>query len=194
MKKIGVYILFSWAPLFLQAQAVAIAEVVGKDTMPSFTLKEVEVVTKKHFNSQEEWVAFEKLKRNTVKVYPYVKIAVAIYNDMKQELEDIDRRRKQKKYISQKEKQLRERFEEDIRHFSRAQGEILIKLINRETGNSCFEIIREMKGPFNAMIWNISGKMYKLNLKEEYRPEENPDLELIVRMIERKELPVKTIQ
>ena len=63
------------------------------------------------------------------------------------------------------------------------QGEILIKLINRETGNSCYDIVKQLRNPVTAFFWQLTGRMFGHNLKEEYIPEENKDLEFIVKMI-----------
>lgn len=173
---------------FSQELNLAAIEIQGGDTIPSVTLDEVRVFSKQ-FATKEERHAFERLKNNTYKVYPYVQTAVQIYNEMQTDLADIDKKRQQKKYIKEKEKEMREKFEKEIRNLTKTQGHILIKLINRETGNNCYTIVKDMKGSVVAFFWNIAGKVYDHNLKEEYKPEENKDLEFIVRMIKKEPLP-----
>ncbi len=175
----------------LFAQDVSTAEI--SDSMRTHTLTEVQIYQKR-FHSQEERMAFEKLKRNTVKVYPYVMMAVEIHEQMKEDISDLNRKREKKKYVNEKEKELRERFEKEIRDMTLTQGDILIKLINRETGNNCYQIVKDMKGPVTAFFWNLAGKMYDHNLKEKYKPEENADLELVLKMIGNGQLQVKPIQ
>jgi len=167
------------------AQEVNIAklEINGEDTVPTFNMKEVVIFTKRDFKDNKDRYDFERLKRNTLKVYPYVEMALELYNEMTANVDELDKRRKKKRYIKGREKEIREEFEQEIRHMTKSQGEILIKLINKETGNSCYDIVKQLKNPVTAFFWNLAGKMFGHNLKEEYIPEENPDLEFIVRMI-----------
>lgn len=176
-------------PVFSQDFSAANAD----DSMRTFNLRQVEILSKK-FNSREERIAFERLKYNTLKVYPYAQMAVEMYEELKSEVSERSKRKEKKSYINDKENELRERFEKEIREMTRTQGSILIKLINRDTGNSCYEIVKEMKGRMTAFFWNMGGRFYGHNLKEEYNREENPDLELILRMIDNGQLPVKVIQ
>lgn len=185
MKHFFLFIFLISSFIFTKAQDdihIARIAVNKQDTLPSFDLGEVVVFTKREFASNKERWEFERLKRNTTKVYPYVKMAVEIYNDMSENVEG-KRKRAQKRYIKEKEKDIREQFEEEIRSLSKSQGEILIKLINRETGNSCYQIVKELKNPFTAFFWHVGGKMFGHDLKEEYLPEENQDLEFIVQML-----------
>ena len=196
MKKI-LFVLLGFCSFSAFAQqypdfTVAKAEILDKDTVATINLREV-VIFHKDFASDDERRAFERLKRNTLKVYPYVEIAVGIYKEMQEDTDDL-KRRKKKKLVKQREEELREKFEADIRKLTKSQGNILIKLINRETGNNCYQIIKDMKGPLTAFAWNIAGKMYDQDLKEDYKPEENPDLELIVRMIKDEQLPVNSFK
>jgi hypothetical protein len=172
------------------AQDLSVAD--NGDSMRQYNLSEVEILSKK-FTTREERMAFERLKNNTLKVYPYARMAVGIYEEMKMEV-DGEKRRSRKHYVNEKEKELRERFEKEIRDMTKTQGNILIKLINRDTGNNCYDIVKEMKGGFTAFFWNIGGKLYDHNLKEDYKPEENQDLELIIRMINNGQLQVRAIQ
>ena len=172
---------------FSQDLNLAAIEVQDGDTVPTVTIDEVRIFSKQ-FATKEERYAFERLKNNTYKVYPYVQTAVQIYNEMQNDLAGIDKKRQQKKYINAREEELREKFEKEIRNLTKTQGHILIKLINRETGNNCYTIVKDMKGPVVAFFWNIAGKVYDHNLKEEYKPEENKDLEFIVRMMKNEPL------
>lgn len=175
---------------FAQEISITGFDVEGADTIPVVTLDEVRVYTK-HFANKDEEHAFNRLRNNTYKVYPYVQTAVKLYYEMQNDLAAIDKKRQQKNYINEKEKELREKFEKDIRNLTKSQGHILIKLINRETGNNCYKIVKDMKGPVVAFFWNMAGKMYDHDLKEEYKPEENEDLEFIVKMIKNEPLPGK---
>jgi len=176
----------------LVASSQDLSVVNAGDSIRLYNLSEIEILSKK-FSSKEDRTAFERLKNNTLKVYPYARIAAEIYDEMKEKVAG-SKRREKKQYINETEKELRERFENEIRNMSRTQGNILIKLINRDTGNNCYDIVKEMKGGFTAFFWNLGGKLYDHNLKEAYKPEENQDLELIIRMINNGQLQVRAIQ
>jgi hypothetical protein len=160
-------------------------EIVGNDTFfIASTLKRIDIISKKHFSSSKEESDFNRLRRNVMIVYPYAKMAGAIYAQLKDDLETIGKKRKQNKYLRQKEDELRERFEDKLKDLTVTQGAILVKLINRETGNNCYDLIKELKSPAAAFFWNVWAKKYDYNLKEPYKPEDNPDLELIVKALE----------
>jgi len=160
-------------------------EIVGNDTfLIASTLKRVDIISKKRFNSKKEESDFNRLRRNVIIVYPYAKMAGALHEQLNGELETIGKKRKQNKYLKDREEELRKQFEDKLKDLTVAQGAILVKLINRETGNNCYELIKDLKSPTAAFFWNIWAKKYGYNLKEEYKPEENPDLELIMTALE----------
>jgi hypothetical protein len=148
------------------------------------TLKPVDVISKKRFNSWKEEAEFIKLRRYVTAVYPYAKMAGALHQQINGDLEDLDKKRKKNKYLKVKEDELKEQFEDKLKNLTINQGKVLIKLINRETGNNCYQLIKDLKSPAAAFFWNIWAKKYDYNLKEPYLAEENQDLEMIVRLIE----------
>lgn len=184
MKNI-IYLFFLLTCFIAHAQKSEIAKVQvdGEDTLAVVQMNEVVVFSKREFKDSHDRWEFERLKKNTIKVYPYVKLAVDIYQEINEEREGITRKRKERKYINNKEEDLREQFETQLRDLTKSQGKILIQLINRETGNNCYAIIKDLKNPITAFFWNVVGKRYGYDLKEEYKPEENQDLEFIVKML-----------
>lgn len=168
---------------------VELKEVIeGTDTLLiASTLKPVDVISKKRFNSWAEEAEFIKLRRYVTAVYPYAKMAGAIHAQINGDLETIDKKRKQNKYLNQKEAELKAEFEEKLKNLTVNQGRVLIKLINRETGNNCYQLIKDLKSPTAAFFWNMWAKKYDYNLKEPYIAEENADLEMIVRLLEMQE-------
>jgi hypothetical protein len=173
---------------FAQKNVELKEEVEGNDTLLiASTLKPVDVISKRKFNSWEEEAAFIKLRRHVTTVYPYAKMAGAIYQQINGDLNKMDKKRKQNKYLKVKEEELKAQFEEKLKNLSVNQGRVLIKLINRETGNNCYELIKDLKSPTAAFFWNIWAKKYDYNLKEPYIAEENKDLEMIVKILETQE-------
>ena len=149
------------------------------DTVPTYMLHDVNIV---YFKTQEEWTMYYKYKSRIEKVMPYVKIARELYVELKQEKEN-DKRREFRHYRRDVEKEMRERFEKELKDLSIGQGEMLFKLINRETGNNAYSIIKDIKGGFTAWFYQQVGKHFGYNLKDEYNPEQEKMIELIIRQM-----------
>lgn len=154
------------------------------DTVYESSIAPVTIIDKKYFSSNLARSKFNKLKRNVTIVYPYAKIAGTLYTEMNTELDEMDKRRKQRKYKKARQRELEAEFEEKLRDLTTTQGKILVMLINRETGNNCYELIKELKNPLVAWGWQLVAKRWDYDLKEAYVPEDNPDIELILQLIE----------
>ncbi len=124
------------------------------------------------------------LRKRVRDVWPYVKIAVDEYNSIQDTAQYFTNNRQKKKYIKQRQKELADQFEKQLRDLSLSRGQILIKLIHRETGKTAYEIIRELRGGINAFIWNAAGGAYELDLKTEFdthKVREDSYIEVILR-------------
>ena len=132
----------------------------------------------------QEWTRL----RNAVYVtYPYARIAGATINEINTRLTGITAKKERKEIIKSREKQLKGEFTEPLSNLSVYQGKILMKLINRQTGNNCYEIIKEYKGGFNARFYQTVAFFVGGNLKQEWNLKENKmdrDIENIVREID----------
>jgi hypothetical protein len=156
----------------------------GKDTLGLMILPEVTIITKVSFKDPEDLYRFNQLRRNIIIVYPYAKQAGIIFKEVNNTLSETDRRHDQKKYLKAKEKELDEQFESKLKDLNTAQGSILFKLIARETGQNCYELIREFKNPVSAFFWQTASRLYGYNLKVTYDPQEDRDIEIIVRSLD----------
>ncbi len=132
----------------------------------------------------EEWTRL----RNAVYVtYPYARIAGATINDINAKAEKIDSKKERKKYIKSREKELKKEFGDPLSNLSVYQGKILMKLINRQTGNNCYDIIKDYRGGVSArfyqtMAWFVGG-----SLKQDWDLKKNRmdrDIENIVKEID----------
>lgn len=124
------------------------------------------------------------LRKRVRDVWPYVKIAVDEYNSIQDTAQYFSNKRQKKKYIKQRQNELANQFEKQLRDLSLSRGQILIKLIHRETGKTVYEIIRELRGGINAFIWNAAGGAYELDLKTEFdthKVREDSYIEVILR-------------
>ncbi|MEN9953002.1 MAG: hypothetical protein RLZZ520_1270 [Bacteroidota bacterium] len=155
--------------------------VYGGDTM---TYAQLDMVTVFGEMSPEQRKAKQKWTRlrNAVYVtYPYAKKASYIINDVNRQLMVIKDPLARKKYLSSREKELKKEFTAPLTALSVYQGKVLMKLINRETSNSCYSIIKEYRGGFSARFWQTIAWVFGSSLKQDYDPKgEDADMELIV--------------
>ncbi len=185
MIKYIIYILLV-APLLLKGQDIKIAygTVVGGDTIPFVQLKKVYVIAKRLFNSSKERWKYEKLKRDVMKVYPYAVIAAQTLQNINDGVAQIEKKRLRKKYIKTRERELKENFKDPLKNLTITQGKILVKLIQRETGTNCYYLIKELKSGFSASYWQFIGGFLGYDLKIEYDPKIDEDIESILIAIE----------
>ncbi len=162
------------------------AIVEGKDTIPSFYLENVEVVTNAIFKTKKQYEQWTRVKHNVKKVYPYAILASAKLKQYDLVLAKIQDEKLRKTYIKLCEKDLRKEFEDDLKNFSVSQGRVLMKLINRETGKTTYEIVKEMRGNFQANMWQALARLFGNNMKDNYDPStEDLMIEKAIAMVER---------
>ena len=155
--------------------------VYGGDTM-TYAQLDMVMVWGKMSNAQRkanrEWTRL----RNAVYVtYPYAKKAGYIINDVNSNLTHILDEKKRKQYLNSREKVLKKEFTEPLTNLSVYQGKILMKLINRETRNTCYELVQEYKGGFSAKFWQTIAWVFGGSLKQNYDPKgEDAEMEQIV--------------
>jgi hypothetical protein len=160
------------------------AKVVNGDTIPMMSLPEVRIKGYTIYRTPSEQRQYDKLVRNVKKVYPYAKLAgikLREYDDMMAGLNE-----KQQKTIYKKaEEDLKAEFGEDLKKLTITQGKILLKLVDRETGNPTYNIVKELRGSFVAFFWQNLSRLFGYNLKEKYDPQgRDRDIEMIVQRIE----------
>ena len=125
--------------------------------------------------------------RNAVYVtYPYARKAGAIMNEMNIRMAGMRMKEQKKAYIMSREKELKKEFTDPLSNLSVYQGKVLMKLINRQTGNNCYDIIKEYKGGVTARLYQTVAYFFNSSLKQPYSPEnDDKQIEQIVREIER---------
>ena len=136
-----------------------------------------------------KWMA-EKMKewtrlRNAVYVtYPYAKAAGKVINEINGQLEGVTDKKTRKQIIKMREKDLKKSFASKLMDLSVYQGKVLMKLINRESGENCFEILEEYKGGANARLWQTVAFFFGSNLKQTYDAAgEDAEIEKIVQEV-----------
>lgn len=140
--------------------------------LPEIAIKEVTVVgrPKKEEARKSEYRKYERLIYNLKKVYPYALTVRQKLDEVNGIMESMDSDKSRREYIKQFEKDVFSEFEDDIRNMTITQGRLLIKLIDRETQNTSYNLIREYRGGFTAAFWQGIARIFGTNLKEEYDP------------------------
>lgn len=156
----------------------------GTQLMPSITLPIVEVVDKLPKRLRKERERWTRLRNAVYVTYPYARSAGRVLKDVNQELNALPNKKQRKAYLAAKEKELKAQFGDKLENLSVYQGKVLMKLIHRETGENCYEIIKELKGGFNARVYQTVAFFFGGNLKSEFNSRDDRDIELIVEEIE----------
>ncbi|PCJ93445.1 MAG: hypothetical protein COA50_14250, partial [Flavobacteriaceae bacterium] len=151
----------------------------------SISLDEVYIFGRLKFNSKEERLRYYILRRKTIKVYPYAKLASERLVALNDSLGKIKSKRKRKKHTKYIQKFIEEEFSEELKKLTRTEGQILVKLINRQTGNTAFGLVKELRNGWRAFWYNTTAKMFKISLKKEYHPEDNHEDYLIEDILQR---------
>ncbi|HLY70856.1 MAG TPA: DUF4294 domain-containing protein [Puia sp.] len=156
------------------------------DTLPSRTLEMVWVIAKMPEAMRKRLAEWTKLRNAVYVTYPYARKAGAIMNEMNAKMAKMTSEGEKKTFIKSKEKELKKEFADPLENLSVYQGKILMKLINRQTGNNCYDIIKEYKGGFTARFWQTVAFFFGTSLKQPYDAAgDDQQIEAIVKEIER---------
>jgi len=147
------------------------------DTMTYKVMDQVNVFGKMTDEQRAYLKKWTRLRNAVYVTYPYAKKASYIINDVVKNLDKIQDVQQRKKYLSTREKELKKEFTEPLTALSVYQGKILMKLINRETHNNCYDLIKEYRGGFTARFWQTVAWVFGSSLKQDYDPK-GPDAEM----------------
>jgi len=144
----------------------------GGETLPEVEIREVTIFAKPKSKSarRSKYRQYERLIYNIKRVYPYALMVRAKLESVNEELKKIEGDRERKNYLKSVEKDVFAEYEDDMRNMTMTQGRILIKLIDRETQNTSYELIKEYRGKFSAAFWQSIARIFGTNLKAEYDP------------------------
>jgi len=151
----------------------------------SIPLNEVYVFGALKFESKEARLRYYILRRKTLKVYPYAKMAAERLVVLNDSLNKIEKNSRKRKYTRKVHKQIEEEFSEKLKKLTRTEGQILIKLINRQTGDTAFGLVKELRNGWRAFWYNNTAKVFKISIKEEYHPESTHEDYLIEDILQR---------
>lgn len=158
---------------------VAVTELDG-EFVPWVLLPDANIRDLRLFKTPEDRAAYNRLRYNVLKVLPYAQFAGQRYRKLQQDLATTADKRQQKEMVKACEKEIKELFNKQIKNLTITQGEILIKLVQRETGNTSFELLKQMKGGFQAFMFQSAARVFGHDLKETYDPEQEKDIQAIL--------------
>jgi len=137
----------------------------------SISLNEVLLLPKRPFKNSEDIRKYLILKRKTIKVYPYSVMASNRLNSLNERLLSIKTKRQRKRYTKMVQKFLENELTPELSKLTQSEGQILIKLIHRQTGISTYNLIKRLRNGIRAFIYNTTAKFFNMNLKVEFNPE-----------------------
>lgn len=129
-----------------------------------------ELLIEKHTMSEEDKKQFILLQRRVYATYPYATIAAERLTSLNRGMQKFTNNKDKKRYFKIVEDYLSNEFEDRLKKLSKKQGQILVKLIDRQTGNSTYELIKSLKSGFKAFLSNTTASMFNIDLKMKYEP------------------------
>ena len=165
------------------------ATIIEGDTLPMVYLNTVVVTANRIFANPEDAKIYWRIKRDVKKVYPYAILAEARLKEYNAKLATIQNEKERKRFMKRAEKELKAEFEDELKKLTVNQGKILIKLIDRQTGETSYELVKTLRGSFSAFMWQSLASLFGSSLKTEYDAKEKDKMiEDVIYMIENGEL------
>jgi hypothetical protein len=143
----------------------------GGELLPEIAIDDVHIVRKMGVRERFQWWKHRRLVYNVKRVYPYCIVVRESLVGVNDELTQIEGDRDRKKFLREYEKQVFKEYEDDMKSMTITQGRILIKLVDRETQNSSYDLIRDYRGSVSAVFWQGIARIFGTNLKVKYDPE-----------------------
>ena len=181
MKRTLFLICFILLATAVQAQVIQKESdiIIENDTILNDTIELPELIVRKEKLDIEARKQFALLQNRVLKVYPYAKITAERLTALNRGMANLKTEREKKKYFKIVENYLTNEFEAKLKKLSRKQGQILVKLIHRQTGTSTYDLIADLKSGWKAFWSNTTARVFDINLKTKYDPYNNNEDYLI---------------
>lgn len=144
------------------------AIIIDGESYPYSEMEPVYLTNGSYEKMVKQLAAYNRLRNAVYVTYPYARVAGATINDINARMIGISEKSERKKIIRSKEKELRQQFSDPLTNLSVYQGKVLMKLINRQTGNNCYDIIKEYKGGLQARFYQTVAFFFGSSLKQPY--------------------------
>lgn len=143
------------------------------DTVQVIHLRGITVFKKLTFKNKKEEDFYWRTVRDVKLTLPYAKLIAETLIETYEYIETFDTQKEREKYLKEMEKSIFEQYKPVLKRFSRRQAKVLIKLIQRETHQTGYEIVKAFLGSFRATFWQGFGKLFGVSLKGEFHPEKD---------------------
>ena len=170
---------FMKSPLEVQDQALKKIIYTAKNTEFGLSNSFNYLRTSKEFKNREDYRTYRKYRYYASKVFPYAQKAIKIFREIEESTETMNKR-KRKKFVKRKYKQLKKEFKTPLKNLTKTQGKILIKMIEKELDTPFYTLMKDMKGGWTAGYWNQMGKFFNYDLKEGYHEGDDPILDVVI--------------
>lgn len=144
------------------------AIIIDGESYPYSELEPVYITNGSYEKMVKQLAAYNRLRNAVYVTYPYARLAGVTINDINARMAGIEEKSERKKILKSKEKELRQQFTDPLTNLSVYQGKVLMKLVNRQTGNNCYEIIKEYKGGLQARLYQTVAFFFGTSLKQDY--------------------------
>ncbi len=135
------------------------------DTALLSAIEEAYIFPERKFKNKRDMQRYRKLIRNVKRVYPYAKLAGSKFREIDATMATLKTEKQQKEYIKRMEAEILDQYEDELKKLTLTQGRILIKLIDRETGYTSYEVVKELQGTFKAFLWQALARLFGSSLK-----------------------------
>ena len=149
------------------------------DTLIVATLDDVSISTMREFKSREDYLRYRRYRRYAAKVYPYAVEAVKIFREVEYSTQTM-KEKQRRKYIKTLHKDLKEQFTDPLKHLTKTQGMILIKMIERELDTPVYFLIKDLRNGLTATYWGTMGSLFGHDLKEGYHEGQDSILDAVL--------------
>lgn len=161
--------------------------IIEGDSIPrtAIDLDEVYVLPDLEFENKAARIRYIVLRRKTLKVYPYAKLAAERLEALQKRLNELERKRDKKRYAKIIQKYIEDEFSAELKKLTKTEGQILVKLIHRQTGKTTFQLIKELRSGWRAFWFNNTASLFDISLKKEFIPIEEEEDYLIEDILQR---------
>ena len=173
IRSINLFIVFFYSTFLFSQDDIIIKEFVVDDTGDTLLISNIPSIEVLSFKNYDEKTRYYILRRKVLKVYPYAIYTKNKLLEIEKDIESISRKRKKKKHINDVAEFLRGEFAQELKNLTMSEGNILVKLIYRETNISTYILLKQYRGFVNALFWQTMARIYDNDLKQEYDPVNN---------------------
>ena len=152
------------------------------DTVRMYIFNDVTVYPKLRFKNKRQEEFYWRTVRDVRKTLPYAKLAFQALCETYEYIQTIPDKKLREKHLKRLEKDIVRRYKPVIKTFTKQQGKVLLKLINRETNQSSYNIVKAFMGSFRAVFWQTFGRFFGMNMKAGFHPEKNEQDAIIDRV------------